>query len=80
MKGRGRGRGGHRRGGFRGRGRGRDNHARFSYKGVAEEIAEEHHQPVSKPPKEEDPLGALANSDPGLCFHNPRSTTDKDFE
>lgn len=74
MKGRGRGRGGHRRGGFRGRRWGRDNHAPFNYKGFSEE---EHHQPVSKPPKEEDPLGALANSDPGLCFHNARTTTDK---
>lgn len=60
MKGRGRGRGGHRRGGFRGRRWGRDNQP-FNYKGFSEE---EHHQPVSKPPKEEDPLGALANSDP----------------
>ncbi|KAG5262000.1 hypothetical protein AALO_G00290970 [Alosa alosa] len=61
MKGRGRGRGGHRRGGFRGRGWGRDNRSHSNYSGGTEE---QQHQPVSQPPKEVDPLGVLANSDP----------------
>ncbi|KAL2088167.1 hypothetical protein ACEWY4_016995 [Coilia grayii] len=64
-RGRGRGRGGHRRGGFRGRGWGRDSSFHSNPKGGSEENQQQQQPPpVSQPPKEVDPLGALANSDP----------------
>lgn len=73
---RGRGRGGNRRGGFRGRGRGRDSDSHSNYRGGAEE-KQQQQQPVSQPRKEVDPLGTLANSDPGQWQNNRISKTDQ---
>ncbi|XP_063068046.1 nuclear fragile X mental retardation-interacting protein 1 [Engraulis encrasicolus] len=72
-RGRGRGRGGRGRGGgFRGRGGwGRDCSSNSNHTGGADEPQQQQQQAASQRPKEEDPLGALANSDPDSDVEGP---------